>query len=124
MQQSLYSLFILFLLAAGTAGAIVSLSALIGRRRPPEGRRYNYECGLDPASEPGRRFPVKYFLTAMLFMIFDVEIVLLFPWAVAYRKAVADGDGLMVLGELLLFLALLGLALAYAWGRGALRWEE
>lgn len=124
MNQDAFALIVLLLLAAGTAGAIVCISALIGRRSASATRRINYECGLDPGDEVRRRFPAKFFLTAMLFVVFDVEIVLLFPWAVSFRRALGEGYGALFLAEILAFLALIALALVYAWGRGALRWEE
>lgn len=113
-----------YALIALAVAAIVAISALIGRRRAPAARRANYECGLDQATPAQRRFPVKFFLTALLFIVFDVEVALLFPWAAAFRRALAEGLGLALMLEVVLFLALMGFALAYVWGRGALRWEE
>lgn len=124
MNEGIISLLVFFLLIAGTAGGIIALSALIGRKEAPAGRYENYECGLEQASSPRRRFPIKFFLTAMLFIVFDVEVVLLFPWAVAFREAVAEGIGMALLLEVAFFLFLLGVALAFAVGRGALKWEE
>jgi len=124
MNGDILALVILFLLVAATVGALISLSALIGRVRPPKERLINYECGLDPAVTKRRPFPIKFFLIAVLFIIFDVEVVLLFPWALAFNKAATLGDGTLLLAELIIFLALLGLALLFALGRGALKWEE
>ncbi|MFH1830452.1 MAG: NADH-quinone oxidoreductase subunit A [Pseudomonadota bacterium] len=124
MNGDMLALVILFLLIAATVGAIVSLSALIGRVRAPKERLISYECGLDPAVSTRRPFPIKFFLIAVLFIIFDVEVVLLFPWAIAFNKAIAAGEGTVLLVELIIFLALLGLALVFALGKGALKWEE
>jgi len=124
MNIDVFALLILFFLIVATALAIVSMSALIGRKKAPAARYLNYECGLDQACSPRRRFPVKFFLTAVLFIVFDVEIVLLFPWAAAFQRAVADGYGYVLLLEVFFFLAMLGVALMYAWGMGALKWEE
>ena len=124
MGNDTLALLVLFLLIAIACLTIVSLSALVGRRRAPEARYLNYECGLDQATSHRGRFSVKFFLTAMLFIIFDVAVVLLFPWAVAFKEAYAEGYGYALLLEVGLFMALLGLALAFVWGRGALKWEE
>lgn len=124
MNADALAIVILFLLAAFAAGAIVGLSALIGRVRAPQARLINYECGLDPAVSKRRPFPIKFFLIAVLFIIFDVEVVLLFPWALAFNKAAHSGNGDVLLVGLIIFLALLGLALVFALGRGALKWEE
>ena len=118
------ALLILYGLIAAVALAIIALSAVIGRRQAPAERYLNYECGLDQASSERRRFPIKFFLTAVLFILFDVEVVLLFPWAAAFRQALGEGLGPVLVIELSIFLALAGFALAYAWGRGALEWEE
>lgn len=124
MNADVISLVVFVLVAAAVALTIVFVSSMLGRGVVPEARRIVYECGLDQASGIRRRFPVKFFLTAVLFIIFDVEIVLLFPWAVAFRKGIAEGLGSFLLLEIALFLVLLGLALLYAWGSGALKWEE
>lgn len=118
------ALIILFALAAATGVVILILSALIGRRRPPAERLLPYECGLDPIAQPRRRFAVKYFLIALLFILFDVEVVFFYPWALVFRDVARGGMGLFVFIEMAVFLAILGLALVYAWGKGALEWEE
>lgn len=124
MDSGVFALILLFLLAAATGGAIVALSAAIGRRRPPPERGLPYECGLDPVGGARGRFSVKYFLVAVLFIIFDVEIVFFYPWALAFRELASGGQGVFLLVELAVFVAILALALAYAWGRGALEWER
>lgn len=124
MDQGLWAFVMLLVLAAVAIGVLLLVSALIRRRRASENDGCRCECGIDPAGTPGRKFSAKYFLTAILFMVFGVQLVLLVPWAIAYRSALADGAGMEALCKLLLFLALGGLALAYAWGRGALEWEK
>ena len=93
-------------------------------------RRYNrakleaYECGIEPLPElanpaaAGQRFPMKYYVTAMLFIVFDIEIVFLYPWAVAF-----DSLGVFALVEMLLFMATVFVAYAYVWRRGGLNWD-
>ena len=124
MDSGGVGLIMLFVLAAATGGGIVALSAMVGRRTPPPERLLPYECGLDQAVQPRRRFSVKFFLVAVLFIIFDVEIVFFYPWALAFRELASGGQGVFLLVELAVFVAILALALAYAWGRGALEWER
>jgi NADH-quinone oxidoreductase subunit A len=119
-----FSLTVFFLLVVGTAGAIVALSALIGRRELSDEALTPYECGLDPLGMPRRRFSIKFFIIATLFIIFDVEIVFLFPWAVAYRDMVAAGHGALLFAEMAIFIGVLVIGLVYVWKVGALQWEE
>ena len=102
--------------------AIFSLIAghVSGPRRWNRAKLEAYECGIEPVDQPltGGRFPVKYYLTAMLFIVFDIEIVFLYPWAVAN-----DALGVFGLVEMVVFIATVFLAYAYVWRRGGLEWE-
>ena len=111
---------VLALLAAGFAVFSVGAGALSGPKRYNRAKLDAYECGIEPTPQPigGGRFPVKYYLTAMLFIIFDIEIVFLYPWAIAF-----DRLGLFGLVEMVLFIATLGVAYAYVWRRGGLEWD-
>lgn len=103
---------------------IIGLSALIGKSRPEPGRTIPYECGLDPVGKQRPRLSVRFFLVAVLFILFDVEVVFLYPWAVTFREFVAEGQGKLMFIEMMVFMGILGLGLIYVWGRGALEWEE
>ncbi|MDT0267589.1 NADH-quinone oxidoreductase subunit A [Streptomyces sp. DSM 44915] len=107
-------------LAAGFAVFSVVAAALIGPRRYNRAKLAAYECGIEPTPQPagGGRFPVKYYLTAMLFIIFDIEIVFLYPWAVHF-----DALGMFGLVQMLVFVGLIGVAYAYDWRRGGLEWD-
>ena len=107
-------------LAAGFAVFSVLAGALTGPRRYNRAKLDAYECGIQPTPQPvgGGRFPVKYYLTAMLFIIFDIEIIFLYPWAVAF-----DTLGLFGLVEMVLFIAAVFVAYAYVWRRGGLEWD-
>ena len=107
-------------LAAGFAVFSVVAGALSGPKRYNRAKLDAYECGIEPTPQPigGGRFPVKYYLTAMLFIIFDIEIVFLYPWAIAF-----DRLGVFGLVEMVLFFATLGVAYAYVWRRGGLEWD-
>ena len=109
---------LMFLLGSGFAGAAMWLSWRIAPKNPTPEKLAPYECGIVPLQEPVERFPVKFYLVAMLFVIFDVEIVFLFAWAVAFDQLAWAGIAAMGL-----FVALLAETLVYVWKRGALDWN-
>jgi NADH-quinone oxidoreductase subunit A len=113
---------ILVLGAIAAAFAIVSvgIALVIGPRRFNRAKLEAYECGIEPAQQPMgmARFPIKFYLTAMLFIVFDIEIVFLYPWAVSF-----DQLGMFALVEMLLFMATVFVAYAYVWRRGGLDWD-
>ena len=113
-------IFVLAVLAAGFAVFSVAAAALVGPKRYNRAKLDAYECGIEPTPQPmgGGRFPVKYYLTAMLFIIFDIEIIFLYPWAVAF-----DRLGRFGLVEMALFIATVFIAYAYVWRRGGLEWD-
>ena len=110
----------IMVLAAGFLAVSVVLSSVVGPRRYNRAKYDSYECGIDPtpAPEGGGRFPVKYYIIAMLFIIFDIEIVFLYPWAVA-----SDSLGWFGLIAVALFIVNVSVAYAYEWRRGGLRWD-
>ncbi|MGN6575396.1 MAG: NADH-quinone oxidoreductase subunit A [Nocardioides sp.] len=110
----------LMLLAAGFAVFSVIMSSLVGPRRYNRAKADSYECGIEPTPQAlgGGRFPVKYYITAMLFIVFDIEIVFLYPWAVAF-----DSMALFGLVEMVLFILTVFVAYAYVWRRGGLEWD-
>ena len=101
------------------AGTLVT-SALVGPKRYNRAKLDSYECGIEPTPQPvgGGRFPVKYYITAMLFIVFDIEIIFLYPWAVAF-----DQMALFGLVEMVIFIATFFVAYAYVWRRGGLDWD-
>jgi len=111
---------VLFVLAAAFAVGSVASAGFIGPKRYNRAKLDAYECGIEPTPQPmgGGRFPVKFYLTAMLFIIFDIEIVFLYPWAVANEAL-----GVFGLVEMVLFIATLGVAYVYVWRRGGLDWD-
>ena len=112
-------LLIHFLVAFALAGAIVLLSYLIGYRRPTRAKMSPYECGMTPVGDARGRFSVKFYLVAMLFLLFDIEAIFLFPWAVVYRDLKLFG-----FFEMLLFIGAILAGYIYAWKKGALDWER
>lgn len=107
-------------LGGALMGAMILASSVIGPRRWNQRKYQSYECGIDPTPQPtgGGRFPVKYYLVAMLFIIFDIETIFLYPWAVAFNKL-----GLFALIEMVLFMVTVFIAYAYVWRRGGLEWD-
>src|SRR5205807_6614455 len=99
-------------------GITLVLAGLARPSAPNPDKLETYECGPLPVGDAWRQFNMHYYLFALLFVIFDVEAAFLFPWALAFRQV-----GLYAVGEMILFVALLGLGLAYAWRRGAIEWE-
>jgi NADH-quinone oxidoreductase subunit A len=110
----------LALLAAGFAVFSVIMSAFVGPKRYNRAKLDSYECGIEPTPQPvgGGKFPVKYYITAMLFIVFDIEIVFLYPWAVHF-----DALGIFGLVEMVIFLVTVFVAYAYVWKRGGLEWD-
>lgn len=106
--------------SAALLGVMVLASVFIGPRRYNKTKYSSYECGIDPTPQPlgGGRFPVKYYVTAMLYIVFDIEIVFLYPWAVSFDKL-----GLFALVEMILFVATVFIAYIYVFRRGGLDWE-
>ena len=113
-------LVVLFTLATLFALFSVTIAPYIGPRRYNRAKLEAYECGIEPTPTPpgGSRFPVKFYLTAMLFIIFDIEIVFLYPWAVAF-----DSLGMFGFVEMLLFIVTVFVAYTYVWRRGGLNWD-
>lgn len=114
-----YSPVVIFLAIAATFGAgTLVFSYLIHPRFYSAEKLSAYECGSEPISDARMPFPVRYYIIAMLFVIFDVELVFLYPWAVAFDKI-----GLFGLIEMVIFILLFLAAYAYAWRKGALEWD-
>ncbi|NYG53757.1 NADH-quinone oxidoreductase subunit A [Nocardioides perillae] len=107
-------------LAFGFAVFSVVISTQTGPKRFNRVKVDSYECGIEPTPQPvgGGRFPVKYYITAMMFIIFDIEIIFLYPWAVHF-----DALGLFGLVEMVIFIATVFVAYAYVWRRGGLDWD-
>ena len=107
-----------FVLAGGIAGLMVLLGSTLGRKNPSVEKLAPFECGKEPFSLPMGRLAIKFYLTAILFILFDVELVFLYPWAVVYRTL-----GFVGLVEMGVFLGVLMVGFVYAWANGALDWK-
>ena len=111
-------LLILIILATALGIFVVILGSTFGPRRPTLRKSLPYESGMTPYGPGIRRITVRYYLIAVLFILFDVEVVFFLPWAVVFRRL-----GLFALIEMLVFIAILVVGYIYAWKKGALEWE-
>lgn len=109
---------VFFAIAVGLAIAMVSASLLLGNQRPDDEKMTAYECGFDAFDDSRRQFDVRFYLVAILFIIFDLEVAFLFPWAVSLGAI-----GLFGFWSMMLFLAVLTIGFIYEWKKGALEWE-
>lgn len=118
MIDSYLPALVILLLSAFIGVVIIVLSSLLSRKDPTPIKLMPYECGMDPIGDARSRFSVRFFIIGMLFIIFDIEVIFMFPWAKIYDK-------LMVFGfvEMLVFVLVLLLGLIYVWKKGALEWE-
>lgn len=107
-----------FGLVTGLAAAIVVLSWLIGQHKPGRAKMSPYECGVQPIGDARGRFSVKFYLVAMLFILFDIEAVFLYPWAVILRELKMFG-----FWEMMVYIAIVLVGLFYIWKKGALDWS-
>ena len=108
---------ILGVVALGFGVVTLALSHLLGRPRPNPAKSSSYECGMPPIGTARERFPIKFYLVCMVFILLDVDAAFLYPWALVFK-----GLGLFGLVEMAVFMALLGGGFAYAWKVGALDW--
>jgi NADH-quinone oxidoreductase subunit A len=107
------------LLALGLASAIVILSTLVGKHRPSRAKLQPYECGITPLGDARQRFSVKFYMVAMLFIVFDVEAVFLYPWAVIYHELRLFG-----FFEMLVYILIILAGFFYIWKKGVLDWSK
>ena len=98
------------------------LAKFIAPKKPGQSKQAAYECGLESSGDPWVQFRVQYYIYALLFVIFDVEVVFIYPWAVVWKE-LTPLFGLVVLAEMVLFIAILAVGLIYAWKKGVLEWE-
>jgi len=110
---------LLLLLAIVFALAPLLIASVIAPRKRSLAKSDTYECGVRTYGETWVRFRIQYYIYALMFVVFDIEAVFLFPWAVSYADA---GLGTFALIEMVIFLVILAVGLAYAWAKGVLRW--
>lgn len=118
MLQNYVPLLIMLLVALGFGFFAVGVSAILGPKRPNPDKLSTYECGMAVEPDARRPFDVKYYLIAMAFLVFDVEVVFMYPWAVRFQSL-----GLFGFIEMLVFLGILLVGYIYIWRKGVLEWE-
>ena len=111
-------LLIYMVIAVGLIALIVVLSELIGKKIHFPSKDIPYECGMDPIGDARHRYAVRFYVIAMFFIVFDIEAIFLYPWAVVFKPL-----GWFGLWEMAVFIFVLVVGLAYVWGKGALEWE-
>ena len=116
-------LLILMVVAILLAGVLVGLSWILGPKKPSAAKLAPYECGVTPVGSARERFPVKFYLIAMLFIIFDIETVFLYPWAVTFTQWHSDALQLFSFFEMIVFIVILFVGYIYVWKKGAFEWE-
>jgi NADH-quinone oxidoreductase subunit A len=109
---------VLLILSTIVASLAILMGHLFGPRRPTERKSLPYESGMTPFGPGTRRMPVRFYLVAVLFILFDIEVIFFLPWAIVFRKL-----GLFGLVEMLIFVGVLVVGFVYAWEKGALEWE-
>lgn len=118
MLNQYIPLILMFLVGGGIAAAMMALSEFLGPKVVFREKMEPFECGENQIVSPKQRFSVRFYLIAMLFIIFDIEAVFLFPWAVIFQSL-----GIFGFIEMMVFIGILGIGLAYVWKKGALEWE-
>ncbi len=124
MDNPYIPILILLVIALIFSGTFILLSWFFGPKKPNASKLDPYECGMPPIGDPRQRFSVKFFMVAIVFILFDVEAVFLYPWAVLFKDFKGAGLGYFIFWEMLAFLLILFLGLIYIWKRKVLEWEK
>lgn len=119
MVELYLPMFVLFAVALVVALAMFTLGAVVGKKNPTPDKMMPYECGNDTQGAQGIKMNVKFYLTAILFVVFDIEVVFIYPWAALFK-----GLGWAGFATMVAFITALLVALVYCWKKGALEWES
>lgn len=118
MPKNYLPILILMIIVVGFGGVTILLSYLLGPTKKSKSKLMPYECGIDPVGTARGRYSIKFYIIAMIFIVFDIEAIFLYPWAVIYRKL-----GVFGLVEMGVFILILLIGFIYIWKKGALEWE-
>src|ERR1700690_2011255 len=113
------SLLLMFILAAGLAGLLIPVSTIVGRHKQTRKKAQPYECGMKPTGDARQPFSVHFYMVALIFILFDIEAIFLYPWALVFHD-------LKVFGfvEMLLYIIILLVGYIFLWKKGALEWDK
>ena len=118
MLDSYLPILTLIVIAVGFSIGSVVASGIFGQKKPSEVKLAPYECGMPPVGSARERFSIKFYIIAMLFIVFDIEVVFLYPWSVMFKKL-----GMFGFAEMGVFIVILFVGYVYVWKKGALEWE-
>ena len=118
MIRDYFGILVMFVLAGGVSGLFIYLAQTLGPKKPNPAKNQPFECGELPFSAPVGKHAVRFYLIGMLFVIFDIELIFLFPWAVVYREL-----GISAFVSMAIFLGMFELGFVYAWRKGAFQWK-
>ena len=123
MLSQYIAIAILLVLTTAVAVIAITLGTLFGPKRQTKRKSMPYESGMVPIGQGTRRMPVRYYLIAVLFILFDIEVIFFLPWAVSFRNFIDMGKGTFIFVEMLVFILILLIGYVYAWKKGAFEWE-
>ena len=118
LLRDYFPILVFLAIAAGLAAAMIAASFVVARQRPDSEKLSPYECGFDPFDDARMRFDARFYLVSLLFIIFDLEVAFLFPWAIVFHDLGALG-----FWSMMIFLAVLTIGFVYEWNKGALEWD-
>lgn len=121
VYENYFPILALMIVATIIPLAILVITHILGPRKPSERKLSVYESGMPPVGDAHPKFSIKFYIIGMLFILFDIEIVFMYPWAVVYKKWISTSSFILIEG--LVFIAILLVGYAYAWKKGALEWE-
>lgn len=123
-MQVYIPILMIFVIALGLGIGMVVISRLAGKNRPTAVKLMPYECGENPVGTARDRFSVKFYLVAMVFLLFDIEIIFLVPWAVVYNELSAQYSKWLAYGEMMIFIVILFVGYLYIWRKGVFDWSK
>lgn len=123
MLMNYFPILLLILLGFAVGGGCMLIGKVLGPSKPDPEKNSPYECGFEAFEDARMKFDVRYYLIAILFILFDLEVAFLFPWALVYKEHLLGEQAMIVFGGMMVFLAILVVGFIYEWKKGALEWE-
>ncbi len=123
MLSDYFPILLLIMIGFVVGGGAMLIGRVLGPSRPDAEKNSPYECGFTPFQDARVQFDVRYYLVAILFILFDLEVAFLFPWALVYKELLATEYAMLAFGGMMVFLLILLIGFIYEWKKGALEWE-